>query len=146
MPFGKGFDSPRLQFCEAKLEQWRSRKWKVEQEAAKPSSCSLRSTFYCSTFFFLKSLAHERNSAQLKTHIDFDAASVQSYKNPMPNARFTSAVLVFFTFLSFARAQTAATQPAPENVPTTWIDADTGHRITRLTTEPGSDSFYFNYN
>jgi len=30
--------------------------------------------------------------------------------------------------------------------PTTWIDPDTGHRVIRLTREPGSDSFYFNYN
>ncbi|MGA2229361.1 MAG: oligogalacturonate lyase family protein [Tepidisphaeraceae bacterium] len=30
--------------------------------------------------------------------------------------------------------------------PTSWIDPDTGHRVLRLTTEPGSDSFYFNYN
>jgi len=27
-----------------------------------------------------------------------------------------------------------------------WIDSDTGHRVIRLTNEPGSDSFYFNYN
>jgi len=30
--------------------------------------------------------------------------------------------------------------------PTSWIDPDTGHRIIRLTREPGSDSFYFNDN
>ncbi len=30
--------------------------------------------------------------------------------------------------------------------PTRWIDPDTGHRIIRLTREPGSDSFYFNNN
>ena len=30
--------------------------------------------------------------------------------------------------------------------PKTWIDKDTGHRITRLTDEPGSASFYFNVN
>jgi len=32
------------------------------------------------------------------------------------------------------------------NLPTEWIDPDTGHRIIRLTREPGSDSFYFNVN
>ncbi len=30
--------------------------------------------------------------------------------------------------------------------PTSWIDPDTGHRVIRLTREPGSDSFYFNDN
>lgn len=30
--------------------------------------------------------------------------------------------------------------------PASWIDPDTGHRIIRLTNEPGSDSFYFNVN
>lgn len=35
---------------------------------------------------------------------------------------------------------------APSAPPTSWIDADTGHRVLRLTSEPGSDSFYFNYN
>lgn len=39
--------------------------------------------------------------------------------------------------------------PTPEerkNPPKTWIDKDTGHRIIRLTDEPGSASFYFNVN
>lgn len=30
--------------------------------------------------------------------------------------------------------------------PRTWIDADTGHRVIRLTDEPGSASLYFNQN
>jgi oligogalacturonide lyase len=30
--------------------------------------------------------------------------------------------------------------------PTSWIDPDTGHRVIRITKEPGSDSFYFNFN
>src|SRR5947208_12088929 len=30
--------------------------------------------------------------------------------------------------------------------PTSWIDPDTGHRIVRLTDEPGSASLYFNQN
>jgi oligogalacturonide lyase len=36
----------------------------------------------------------------------------------------------------------AAASPPPK----TWIDPDTGHRVIRLTDEPGSDSFYFNFN
>src|ERR1700730_2673610 len=30
--------------------------------------------------------------------------------------------------------------------PTSWIDPDTGHRVVRLTREPGSASLYFNQN
>src|SRR5215469_12127967 len=30
--------------------------------------------------------------------------------------------------------------------PKSWIDPDTGHRIVRLTDEPGSASLYFNQN
>jgi oligogalacturonide lyase len=30
--------------------------------------------------------------------------------------------------------------------PTSWVDPDTGHRVVRLTTEPGSASLYFNQN
>ena len=37
-------------------------------------------------------------------------------------------------------------QPATPEPPKTWIDPDTGHRVFRITNEPGSDSFYFNFN
>lgn len=37
-------------------------------------------------------------------------------------------------------------QDAGATPPKTWIDPDTGHRVIRLTNEPGSDSFYFNVN
>lgn len=35
---------------------------------------------------------------------------------------------------------------AAEDVPREWIDADTGHRVVRLSDVPGSLSLYFNYN
>ena len=35
---------------------------------------------------------------------------------------------------------------AADAPPRTWIDPDTGHRIVRLTEEPGSASLYFNQN
>ena len=38
-----------------------------------------------------------------------------------------------------------AQAPAPEP-PTSWIDPATGHRVVRLTREPGSASLYFNQN
>ncbi|HEU6449559.1 MAG TPA: oligogalacturonate lyase family protein [Verrucomicrobiae bacterium] len=43
--------------------------------------------------------------------------------------------------LAFAALQIFAAEP-----PVSWIDPDTGHRVIRLTREPGSDSFYFNDN
>ncbi|MPZ17715.1 MAG: oligogalacturonate lyase [Luteitalea sp.] len=35
---------------------------------------------------------------------------------------------------------------ASDEPPTSWIDPDTGHRVVRLTSEPGSASLYFNQN
>jgi len=35
---------------------------------------------------------------------------------------------------------------AQTNPPTDWIDPDTGHRVIQLSTEPGSESLYFNLN
>jgi oligogalacturonide lyase len=40
-------------------------------------------------------------------------------------------------------AVTAAPADAP---PREWIDADTGHRVIRLSGDPGSASFYFHQN
>src|ERR1700753_900812 len=42
-----------------------------------------------------------------------------------------------------ASAQVTQTGPTP---PKTWVDKDTGHRVFRLTDEPGSSAFYFNVN
>jgi oligogalacturonide lyase len=47
-------------------------------------------------------------------------------------------LLVFFTFA-------LVIAPADEP-PKSWIDPDTGHRVIRLTNEPGSASLYFNQN
>src|SRR5712692_10464460 len=35
---------------------------------------------------------------------------------------------------------------AADDPPREWIDADTGHRVIRLSDEPGSGSFYFHQN
>jgi oligogalacturonide lyase len=55
--------------------------------------------------------------------------------------------------MSFAQAakdtRAPKDMPTPDeirNPPRTWIDKDTGHRVIRLTNEPGSASFYFNVN
>ena len=46
-------------------------------------------------------------------------------------------------FLISATLALAADTAAP---PTSWVDPDTGHRVVRLTKEPGSASLYFNQN
>ena len=48
--------------------------------------------------------------------------------------------------LWFALAQTELPGFAANDSPTDWIDPDTGHRIIRLSTEPGSSSLYFHQN
>src|ERR1044072_4310619 len=40
----------------------------------------------------------------------------------------------------------AAQQQPPGQVPREWIDPDTGHRVVRLSEEPGSQSLYFHQN
>ena len=52
-------------------------------------------------------------------------------------------VSAFFLFLNLGL--TVCGQQASE-VPREWIDKDTGHRVIRLSDEPGSQSFYFHQN
>ena len=45
------------------------------------------------------------------------------------------------------RAEAAAVpSPGGKEPPASWVDPDTGHRVVRLTREPGSASFYFTDN
>lgn len=53
------------------------------------------------------------------------------------NRTVASAAISLFAFVSLAQAASP---------PTSWIDKDTGHRVIRLTDEPGSSGFYFNVN
>lgn len=62
--------------------------------------------------------------------------------NPSMLSRFLRAAALS-AVLSVPAALAAADAAEP---PSSWIDPDTGHRVIRLTKEPGSDSFYFNYN
>ena len=45
----------------------------------------------------------------------------------------------------FAQAQNQDKDQS-KDLPTSWVDKDTGHRVLRLTNEPGSSGFYFNVN
>src|SRR5688500_12897099 len=49
-------------------------------------------------------------------------------------------IVIILTILVFS-AVLQAQEPARE-----WIDKDTGHRVIRLSEEPGSQSFYFHQN
>lgn len=57
---------------------------------------------------------------------------------PVPMYRFVLSVLGLLAALG--PVANAATPP------TAWVDKDTGHRVIRLTNEPGSSGFYFNVN
>ena len=51
--------------------------------------------------------------------------------------------LLFLILLAVALTVTIAKAQEP---PREWIDPDTGHRVVRLSNEPGSSSFYFHQN
>jgi oligogalacturonide lyase len=66
---------------------------------------------------------------------------------------FMFSVAFFVGCLPFvARAQTAApdnapaAEPANDTIPRDWVDPDTGHRVIRLSEEPGSRTLYFHDN
>src|ERR1700729_2387476 len=60
------------------------------------------------------------------------------------NTRMIVAASMFLCAAAYGQAE-QATAPAPEP-PKSWVDADTGHRVTRLTPEAGSSAPYFNLN
>jgi len=62
----------------------------------------------------------------------------------MPAMALTGLLLTFPQ--AFGAVVSGTNSSAPAEPPVSWIDPDTGHRVIRLTREPGSDSFYFNVN
>ena len=64
---------------------------------------------------------------------------------PMNAENLSSRIATIF-LLTLVALSARAVEPAAAEPPKSWIDPDTGHRVIRLTREPGSDSFYFNYN
>ena len=62
----------------------------------------------------------------------------------MPAMALTGLLLTFPR--AFGAVVSGTNSSAPAEPPVSWIDPDTGHRVIRLTREPGSDSFYFNVN
>jgi len=62
-------------------------------------------------------------------------------------------ILLLLTLALVATASTAAQDlvknpkaDLPKDFPKEWVDPDTGHRVVRLTDEPGSQSLYFHQN
>src|ERR1700733_4928743 len=67
--------------------------------------------------------------------------------------RFSSAIVLVAVLLLVwpalqSHAQTAppANSPTADSIPRDWIDPDTGHRVIRLSDEPGSRTLYFHDN
>jgi oligogalacturonide lyase len=50
------------------------------------------------------------------------------------------------TAVALLVAVAGARRSAPDDPPSDWIDPDTGHRVIRLSTEPGSQTLYFHDN
>ena len=53
---------------------------------------------------------------------------------------------IFAAIFPAAVCLSAARVHAQTSPPTEWVDPDTGHRVVQLSTEPGSESIYFNLN
>lgn len=65
-------------------------------------------------------------------------------KKVISHVWIVSAVMVCGLFSTVGSSQ--VTTADVKNPPKSWIDPDTGHRVIRLTPEPGSASLYFNVN
>ncbi len=60
--------------------------------------------------------------------------------------RFSTPAFLLLSVAASALRAFGADAPAPAEPPTEWIDPDTGHRVVRLSREPGSASLYFHQN
>jgi len=66
----------------------------------------------------------------------------------IPIRRHIVALTALFAFAALSLAQQEPLKPSATGQvpPRTWVDKDTGHRVWRITDEPGSGGFYFNVN
>ncbi len=64
----------------------------------------------------------------------------------MPVTAFVCTVLCLLLGESGVRQEVKARQASSEQPPREWIDPSTGHRVIRLSDEPGSASLYFHQN
>jgi oligogalacturonide lyase len=70
----------------------------------------------------------------------------QTHNTLMRNSTGLLLLCLLGGFATLAADTPTPSLAPPAGPPTSWIDPDTGHRVIRLTREPGSDSFYFNEN
>ena len=70
----------------------------------------------------------------------------QTHNTLMRNSTGLLLLCLLGGFTTLAADTPTPSLAPPAGPPTSWIDPDTGHRVIRLTREPGSDSFYFNEN
>ncbi len=83
--------------------------------------------------------------------VAFDAALLKAGTNVLkltnPARSWQQGVLYDYLRLELDEPPKAETrQPVAEEPPTDWIDPTTGHRVLRLSREPGSSSLYFHQN
>jgi len=82
----------------------------------------------------------------IRRHVRTAAQSVMRALSARRPASLLVALLIPM-LVSPAWAQRQSAQAAPSKMPPrTWVDKDTGHRVIRLTDEPGSGAPYFNVN
>ena len=67
------------------------------------------------------------------------------------NVQIRRHIVAFTALFALAAAGLAQNEPLKPSAtgeipPRTWVDKDTGHRVWRMTDEPGSGGFYFNVN
>src|SRR6516225_11238365 len=74
----------------------------------------------------------------MNNHINFRPA-IKNFSRPI-------SVLALVLLCTASLLPAGAADATTNGVPLSWIDPDTGHRVIRLTREPGSVSFYFNVN
>src|SRR5467141_195960 len=64
----------------------------------------------------------------------------------MMTRKLLSLVPLFLIILSLPAIPGPTRAQGAKDIPREWIDPDTGHRIVRLSDEPGSQSLYFHQN
>lgn len=69
-----------------------------------------------------------------------------SFVKPRRTDQIFMRARMIFALSILAMAIGASSLTLAQEPPTSWIDKDTGHRVIRLTNEPGSSGFYFNVN
>ena len=72
-----------------------------------------------------------------------DVVRLKSISGPL---RFAFLLLASFFWNGCPAADLDATPPSPAQPPVDWVDPATGHRVIRLSTEPGTRSLYFHQN